>query len=30
VYTALLALALRDNWVNPEVVTTPFRVEPVP
>ena len=30
VYTALIALALRDNWVNPEVVTTPFRVEPVP
>jgi hypothetical protein len=26
-YTALVALALRDNWVNPEVAVTQFRVE---
>ena len=29
-YTALVALALRDNWVNPEVATAPFRVEAAP
>jgi len=29
-YTALVALALRDNWVNPEVAMAPFRVEAVP
>ena len=29
-YTALVALALRDNWVNPEVAAAPFRVEPAP
>jgi hypothetical protein len=29
-YTALVALALRDNWVNPEVAVAQFRVEPAP
>jgi hypothetical protein len=30
VYTALVALGLRDNWVNPEVAVTQFRVDPAP
>ncbi len=29
-YTAMVALGLRDNWVNPEVATTQFRVDPAP
>jgi len=29
-YTALVALALGDNWVNPEVATAQFRVEGAP
>jgi hypothetical protein len=29
-YTALVALALRDNWVNPEVATLQFRIEATP
>jgi len=29
-YTALVALALRDNWVNAEVAVAQFRVEPAP
>jgi len=29
-YTALLALALGDNWTNPEVATAQFRVEAGP
>jgi hypothetical protein len=29
-YTALVALALGDNWVNPEVAVAQFRVEAVP
>jgi hypothetical protein len=29
-YTALVALGLRDNWVNAEVAVTQFRVEPGP
>lgn len=29
-YTALVALALGDNWVNPEVAVAQFRVEPAP
>ena len=29
-YTALVALGLRDNWVNPEVATAQFRVDPAP
>jgi hypothetical protein len=29
-YTALVALALDDNWVTPEVATTQFRVEGAP
>ena len=29
-YTALVALALRDNWVNPEVATAQFRVDAAP
>lgn len=29
-YTALLALALGDNWVNPEVMVTKYRVDPGP
>ena len=30
VYTVLLALALGDNWVNPEVTVTKYRVDPGP
>jgi len=29
-YTALVALSLRDNWVNPEVATAQFRVDAAP
>jgi hypothetical protein len=29
-YTALVALALRDNWVNPEVAVAQFRVDAAP
>lgn len=29
-YTALVALALRDNWVNPDVAVAQFRVDPAP
>jgi hypothetical protein len=29
-YTVLLALALGDNWVNPEVAVTKYRVDPGP
>jgi hypothetical protein len=29
-YTALVALGLRDNWVNPEVATAQFRVDAAP
>jgi hypothetical protein len=29
-YTAMVALALGDNWVNPEVAVAQFRVEPAP
>jgi hypothetical protein len=29
-YTAMVALALRDNWVNPKVAVAKFRVEHVP
>ena len=29
-YTALVALALGDNWVNAEVAVTQFRVEAAP
>jgi hypothetical protein len=29
-YTALVALALGDNWVNPEIAMTQFRVEAAP
>jgi hypothetical protein len=29
-YTVLLALALGDNWVNPEVATVKYRVDPSP
>ncbi len=29
-YTALVALSLRDNWVNPEVATAQFRVDATP
>jgi len=29
-YTALVALALGDNWVNPEVAVAQFRVETAP
>lgn len=29
-YTVLIALALGDNWVNPEVVSTKYRVDPSP
>jgi hypothetical protein len=29
-YTVLLALALGDNWVNPEVATAKYRVDPGP
>lgn len=29
-YTAMVALALRDNWVNAEVAVAQFRVEPTP
>jgi hypothetical protein len=29
-YTVLLALALGDNWVNPEVATAKYRVDPSP
>ena len=29
-YTALLALALGDNWVNPEVAMVKYRVDPGP
>ena len=29
-YTAMVALALRDNWVNPEVAVAHFQVEPAP
>jgi hypothetical protein len=29
-YTALVALGLRDNWVNAEVAVAQFRVEPAP
>jgi hypothetical protein len=29
-YTALVALALGDNYVNPEVATAQFRVEAAP
>ena len=30
VYTVLLGLALGDNWVNPEVTVTKYRVDPGP
>jgi hypothetical protein len=30
VYTVLLALALGENWVNPEVTVTKYRVDPGP
>ena len=30
VYTAMVMLALRDNWANAEVAVTQFRVEPAP
>jgi len=29
-YTVLLALALGDNWINPEVATAKYRVDPGP
>jgi hypothetical protein len=29
-YTALVALALGDNWVDPEVATAQFRVDGAP
>jgi hypothetical protein len=29
-YTALVALALRDNWINPEVAVAQFRVDAAP
>ena len=29
-YTVLLALALGDNWVNPEVAVAKYRVDPGP
>ena len=29
-YTALVALGLRDNWVNAEVAVAQFRIEPAP